>query len=69
MKVFYQLSSSTEEQTSFSVEEVRFPGFVFAELKRALVESGALMPEAARVFKTWRVGLLERFVGWEGERV
>jgi len=62
MKVFYQLSSEAqEEQNSFAVEEVRFPPFVFEELKTALEESGMLMPEMARVFKTWRVGLLERF--------
>ncbi|KAF2498933.1 hypothetical protein BU16DRAFT_505490 [Lophium mytilinum] len=66
MKVFYQLSapstsSSQEEQNLFLVEEVRFPAFVFEELRNALMESGMLMPETARMFKTWQVGLLERF--------
>ncbi|KAF2806707.1 uncharacterized protein BDZ99DRAFT_465502 [Mytilinidion resinicola] len=66
MKVLYQLSSPTtsrsqEEQNSFSVEEVRFPPFVYKDLKTALKESGMLMPETARMFKTWQVGLLERF--------
>jgi len=48
----------------FSHEQLVFPPHVFDILRQTLVHSAKLLPETARKFQDWRVGLLERF-SWE----
>jgi hypothetical protein len=65
MKVFYQrkmwapLRAGEVEETS--VEDVEFPSELYEELERVLEESRMVLPESARTFKGWEVGLVERF--------
>jgi hypothetical protein len=64
MKVFYKSISNAKEvleKNSFSHEELLFPDNVFEALRHALEESRGLLPESARKFQEWNVGLLERF--------
>ncbi len=77
-KIFWQPIPSLSSSTSFSVEallrdqsatheELVFPAEVLRGLRRALESSALLMPEMARTFQQWRVGLLVRFAGDVGD--
>ncbi|KAH7060808.1 ubiquitin-conjugating enzyme E2-binding protein [Macrophomina phaseolina] len=46
---------------SLSVEELRLPATAFNAFKAALEEGREWLPESARRFKEWDVGLVERF--------
>jgi len=64
MKVFFKtLEDGKAEVDKEDVEEVLMPMNVIASLKAALEKSNSLLPQSARSFQEWNVGLLER---WEG---
>lgn len=49
------------DRESLSVEELRLPATAFNAFKAALEEGREWLPESARRFKEWDVGLVERF--------
>lgn len=65
IKVFYEKKTwrplSAGEVEESSVEDVEFPLELFEELERGLRENQKVLPESARRFQGWDVGLLERF--------
>lgn len=66
MKIFYQSVSASEAETLMAkegVEELLLPWEAIVEIRDALTESKRCLPPAARVFREWDVGLLERFGG------
>ena len=66
MKIFYKtITNAAEviEKNQFSHEQLIFPSNLFQDLKDNLVESGELLPESARKFQEWNIGLLKRFDG------
>lgn len=62
MKVFWK-NVEFEEKPEFpqSLERMEMPGTSLHALRTSLRSSTALLPEPARQFKEWKVGLLERF--------
>ncbi|KIW07652.1 uncharacterized protein PV09_01594 [Verruconis gallopava] len=67
MKIMWkriQNASETMESRHFSHEHLVFPPHIYETLKNGLQESQFLLPQAARKFQDWHVGLLERF-SWE----
>jgi hypothetical protein len=67
IKLLYRIISRTEadamlEKISSEVQEVGLPKKAIQEVRGVLERSNFLLPERERVFKGWRVGLLER---WE----
>ncbi|KAF1999435.1 hypothetical protein P154DRAFT_600959 [Amniculicola lignicola CBS 123094] len=65
MKVFYKEQTYTTPQSgdpeSALIEDVEIEDEVFEELGKTLAESKGVLPEGARRFQEWDVGLLERF--------
>lgn len=66
-KIFYRPISdkdctATLESATMSVEEVKLPTEVMADLVETLGRSTMAIPEGARKFREWEVGFLERFV-------
>ena len=64
MKVFFQTPSAKQATIlagKQDVEEVFLPVESILELRKALVESSARLPQSARRFGLWDVGLLDRF--------
>lgn len=51
----------------FSHEDLSLPDHVYQTLSRTLKNSSDILPESARKFQDWNVGLLERF-DWEDIR-
>jgi hypothetical protein len=49
------------EPESATIEDVEFPGELYEELVKSLIESQDVLPATARKFQGWDVGLLERF--------
>jgi hypothetical protein len=67
MKIMWKPADNASEILDahhFSHEHLIFPAHVYEVLKKALEGSGFLLPETARKFQDWNVGLLERF-SWE----
>ncbi|KAJ9497161.1 hypothetical protein H2202_007317 [Exophiala xenobiotica] len=65
MKVFYKALPDPDEfldANSNTHEELRIPEEDFVEFKDTLRESTEILPQAARAFQDWTVGLLDR---WE----
>ncbi|KAF2682438.1 hypothetical protein K458DRAFT_307079 [Lentithecium fluviatile CBS 122367] len=65
MKVFYKRQTwaplKPGEVETVDVEDVVFPTGLFEEFVRVLGRSRMVLPEGARRFQGWEVGLLERF--------
>ena len=64
MKIFYQPVEDTGkllDEQSNSIEELYLPTPILREFMTMLKESTTLLPQAARNFKEWSVGLLERY--------
>ena len=65
MKVFYERKTwaplRSGEVEEASVEDVEFPSELYEELERVLEGNRMVLPESARTFKGWEVGLIERF--------
>jgi hypothetical protein len=65
MKIFYERKTwaplKAGEVEESSVEDVEFPAPLYEELDRVLRDSRMVLPESARRFQGWDVGLLERF--------
>jgi hypothetical protein len=65
MKVFYKALPDPDEfldANSNTHEELRIPEEDFVDFKDTLRESTEILPQAARAFQDWTVGLLDR---WE----
>jgi len=69
MKIFYQRQSYAPLQPGdpepAHTEDIAFPPDLYDELDCALRLSQRLLPSAARRWREWHVGLLERFDGAE----
>ncbi|CAI6331593.1 unnamed protein product [Periconia digitata] len=67
LKIFYRHQTYAPPQPgdmeSTSIEDVGFPALLWDELRDGLGRSQRVLPESARVFQGWEVGLLERFDG------
>ncbi|KAJ6111732.1 hypothetical protein N7523_007793, partial [Penicillium sp. IBT 18751x] len=69
MKVLYQekedvdslLAPEIGQPSPLSVEEVDLPPDIFQTLSDALLRSSQMLPDSARRFNEWQVGLLNRF--------
>jgi ubiquitin-protein ligase E3 D len=66
-KVFYRSITATEgntilENASMSTEELRLPTEALTELLNTLAGNTMKMPQSARKFREWDVGVLERFI-------
>jgi hypothetical protein len=65
MKIFYEKKTwallRPGEVEDASVEDVEFPLELYEELERVLEGSRMVLPESARTFKGWEVGLVKRF--------
>ncbi len=65
IKVFYKTLQSPEEfldSNQSTVEELVVPQEDFVEFRQTLQESTNILPDSARSFQDWQVGLLDR---WE----
>jgi ubiquitin-protein ligase E3 D len=62
MKVFWQpISPSAVAGTELSIEHLGLPSHNFHSLRQCLESSAQLLPQSARQFQQWHVGLLQRF--------
>lgn len=64
MKIFYKPVSdafSLLDEHSTSLEELVLPRADLDELSETLKQSTAILPQSARVFQDWAVGLLDRY--------
>lgn len=69
MKVFYQdvsdvedlLNPGPEKASSLSVEELELPSKMYHAVSNTLMDRTSLLPQSAREFREWKVGLLDRF--------
>jgi hypothetical protein len=64
MKIFYQSVDEPKkllDEQGYSVEELYLPMPVLHEFITTLKQSTALLPQPARKFKEWAVGLLDRY--------
>jgi hypothetical protein len=64
MKIFYQSLDDPQkllDEQSNSVEELYIPTPILQEFMTMLRQSTSLLPQSARNFKEWSVGLLERY--------
>lgn len=69
MKVFYQDVSDVEDllnpgpgkASSLSVEELELPSKMYHAVSNTLMDRTSLLPQSAREFREWKVGLLDRF--------
>ena len=64
MKVFYKDVEDPVkllDEHSSTVEELALPKQELEELRRTLVDSAQILPQSARTFQEWRVGLLDRY--------
>lgn len=67
MKILWKPVENISEMLDnhhFSHEHLLFPPHVYESLRRTLENSRLILPESARKFQDWNVGLLERF-SWE----
>ncbi|RAL10820.1 HECT-type E3 ubiquitin transferase [Aspergillus homomorphus CBS 101889] len=69
VKVFFQTLDDVEQtlhpevgkpSTTLALEELRLPAETYGALKDVLEERNAMLPESAREFREWRVGILHR---------
>jgi ubiquitin-protein ligase E3 D len=64
MKVFYK---KTEEPLKLlddhqsTLEELALPEQEYSQLAEAMEESASILPQSARTFQDWQVGLLDRY--------
>jgi hypothetical protein len=64
MKIFYQPVDDPQKllkEQSNSVEELYLPSSILQEFMTMLKQSTMLLPQSARNFQEWCVGLLERY--------
>ena len=64
MKIFYQSVHDPQKllkEQSNSVEELYLPSSILQEFMTTLKQSTTLLPQSARNFQEWCVGLLERY--------
>jgi len=64
MKIFYQPVDDPQKllkEQSNSVEELYLPSSILQEFMTTLKQSTTLLPQSARNFQEWCVGLLERY--------
>jgi hypothetical protein len=64
MKIFYQSVDDPQKllkEQSNSVEELYLPSSILQEFMTMLKQSTTLLPQSARNFQEWCVGLLERY--------
>jgi hypothetical protein len=64
MKIFYQSVDDPQKllkEQSNSVEELYLPSSILQEYMTTLKQSTTLLPQSARNFQEWCVGLLERY--------
>jgi len=64
MKIFYQLTDRPQElldENSTSLEELVIPEPALEEFGQTLKESTEILPQSARTFQEWQVGLLDRY--------
>jgi hypothetical protein len=64
MKIFYKPVDDPQkllDEQSNSVEELYLATPILQEFMKMLKESTTLLPQSARNFKEWSVGLLERY--------
>ena len=64
MKIFYQSVDDAQkllDDQSNSVEEVYLPTPILDDFMTTLKQSTNLLPQSARTFKEWSVGLLDRY--------
>ena len=64
MKIFYQSLDDAQkllDEQSSSIEELYLPSPILEEFKTTLKQSTTLLPQSARTFKEWSVGLLDRY--------
>ena len=64
MKIFYKSVDDPQElleKQSNSVEELFLPPPILQEFIASLKQSTTLLPQSARNFKEWSVGLLDRY--------
>jgi hypothetical protein len=67
MKIYWKPiedAAKVMDEHHFSHEHLVFPPHVYIALKQALEASEFLLPQSARKFQDWNVGLLQRF-SWE----
>ena len=58
-------SSGALNRQALSEGELELPPEEFQQLREALVESAALLPQSAKKFQSWNVALLPRFTSAE----
>lgn len=64
MKVFYkevQDPLQMLDEHNSSLEELALPDLELVELKKTLKDSAQVLPQSARTFQDWQVGLLDRY--------
>lgn len=69
MKVFFQyiddktdlLSPDSGTATPLSLEELELPEKIFKAVVKTLEERNGILPVSARMFREWKVGILNRF--------
>lgn len=64
MKIFYKSLDDPQqllEEQSNSVEELFLPTPILHEFMESLRESTTLLPQSARNFQEWSVGLIDRY--------
>lgn len=67
MKILWKPVDNVSEvldEHHFSHEHLVFPPHVYATLKQTMETSQFFLPQSARKFQDWNVGLLQRF-SWE----
>jgi len=62
MKVFYKTVSDPLNYTrnSTKVEEIQLPEYALKELQTKLQASSTILPQSARKYQDWTIGLLDR---------
>ena len=66
IKLLYKLVPREEadrmlESLTSDAQDISLPAEAIAEVKKALEQSNALLPEKERTFKGWNVGLLQKW--------
>ncbi|RJE19502.1 hypothetical protein PHISCL_08164 [Aspergillus sclerotialis] len=76
MKVFFQyindtanlLGSGSGTATPLSLEELEFPEKIFNAVVSTLEERNGMLPIRTRIFREWKVGILNRFERGRNEK-